>query len=147
MHPVYTPPCVDHSSHTKRRDRNKQFDLFSRSLDISCTARVPGRSQTEKPLQATQTHTVQHRGEWPLYLGLSPSLAALSSENVSPSYSSSLLFLPLCPGDKRFIQHRGRKNNVRPHCNTNVTSVQVLVFGACRQCLTSRSAAPQQCSP
>ena len=78
------------------------LDLFSRSLDVSYTAHVPGRregrSQTENPLQVTQIHThmLTHGAAqgsallWPLYLGLSPSLAALSSENVSPSFSFSL---------------------------------------------------------
>lgn len=73
IQPVYTPLCP-YTVHTIIRQREKQLDLYGRSLDVSCQPMSLGidrkESQTENPQQATQIHThlVQHRGV--LFCGL-----------------------------------------------------------------------------
>lgn len=78
-----------------RRERETQFDLFSGSLDVSCRSLSLGEGWKEVKLKINYrllkyTNSMQHMGLWPLYLGLSPSYAALSRENVNPSFFFSL---------------------------------------------------------
>lgn len=100
VHPLHTPLCADRSAHTKHGDRERdaiwpfQWVLGS-LLHNPCPWAKGGKKSNWKLTTGhsnTQAHSVQHGGWWPLYLGLSPSLVALSSENVNPSFSFSLSF-------------------------------------------------------
>lgn len=71
-----------------------------------------------RPLKYTHTAVQGTALLWPLYLGLSPSLAALSGENVSPSFSFS--FSLFCFSDQVTQDSYDKDKETQTHITTQI---------------------------
>lgn len=121
-----------------------QFDLFSWSLNASCTAHISGRreerSQTENPLQTTQTRTLCSSRKCGLFTLACRflSLPFLVKMSAYPSHALSLFSAPLL----RWQNYRAkiRKNNVHQNAQQTHTSKCLVVFGYWKENLIYNSA-------